>query len=85
MTMYTNTAYIFTVKAVDAAGNVSTASNPLNVTTPTAPTTYPTWNASTIYVGGNKVTYNGVNYEAKWWTLGQAPGSAGADEWEITP
>ncbi|OAB48613.1 lytic polysaccharide monooxygenase [Paenibacillus antarcticus] len=80
-----NTAYTFTVKAVDAAGNVSAASNTLNVTTPAAPTTYPAWNSSTAYVGGNKVTYNGVNYEAKWWTQGQAPGSAGADVWKLIP
>ncbi|OAB46182.1 lytic polysaccharide monooxygenase [Paenibacillus glacialis] len=80
-----NTAYTFTVKAVDAAGNISAASNTLNVTTPAAPTTYPTWSSSTVYVGGNKVTHNGVNYEAKWWTLGQAPGSAGADVWKLIP
>ncbi|MDQ0088693.1 chitin-binding protein [Paenibacillus anaericanus] len=80
-----STAYAFTVKAVDAAGNVSTASNTLNVTTPAAPTTYTAWNVSTVYVGGNKVTHNGVNYEAKWWTLGETPGSTGADVWKVIP
>ncbi|GGH19310.1 lytic polysaccharide monooxygenase [Paenibacillus segetis] len=80
-----STAYSFTVKAVDAAGNVSAASNTLNVTTPAAPTTYPAWSASTVYVGGNKVTHNGVNYEAKWWTLGETPGSSGADVWKVIP
>ena len=33
-----NTAYTFTVKAKDAAGNVSVASNTLNMTTPACPT-----------------------------------------------
>ncbi|MEK4510660.1 fibronectin type III domain-containing protein [Paenibacillus sp. FSL K6-2524] len=80
-----STAYAFTVKAVDAAGNVSIASNTLNVTTPAAPTTYTAWNVSTVYVGGNKVTHNGVNYEAKWWTLGETPGSTGADVWKVIP
>ncbi len=31
------------------------------------------WFASTIYVGGTKVKYNGVEYEAKWWTKGDNP------------
>ncbi|MFC7682133.1 lytic polysaccharide monooxygenase [Paenibacillus sp. GCM10028914] len=71
-----NTAYDFTVKAIDAAGNVSSASNVVTVTTSNAAATYPDWNAATSYVGGSKVTYNGVNYEAKWWTLGETPGEA---------
>ncbi len=79
-----NTAYAFTVKAVDAAGNVSAASNVTNVTTPAAPATFPAWNASTAYVGGSKVTHNGVNYEAKWWTQGQTP-SATSDVWKVIP
>lgn len=78
-----STAYTFTVKAVDAAGNVSAASNSLSVTTTAAPTTYPAWSATTVYVGGNKVTHNGVNYEAKWWTLGETPGNA--DVWKVIP
>lgn len=78
-----NTAYSFTVKAVDAAGNVSAASNAVNVTTPSAPVTYPAWSATTTYNGGNKVTHNGVNYEAKWWTLGETPGNS--DVWKVIP
>ncbi|GAF09181.1 chitin binding protein [Paenibacillus pini JCM 16418] len=78
-----NTAYSFTVKAVDAAGNVSAASNVVNVTTPSAPAAYPAWNASTSYVGGSKVSYNNVNYEAKWWTQGETPGNA--DVWKVLP
>lgn len=80
-----NTSYSFTVKAIDAAGNVSSASNVLNVTTPSAPTTYPSWSATTVYVAGNKVTHNGVNYEAKWWTQGETPGSSGTDVWKVIP
>lgn len=80
-----NTAYAFTVKAVDSSGNVSATSNTVNVTTPAAPITYTAWNSSTVYVSGNKVTHNGVNYEAKWWTQGEIPGSAGADVWKLIP
>ncbi|MDK8180339.1 lytic polysaccharide monooxygenase [Paenibacillus sp. UMB4589-SE434] len=78
-----NTLYTFSVKAIDAAGNVSPASNVLNVTTPPAPTTYPAWSAAAVYVAGNKVTHNGVNYEAKWWTQGETPGTSGADVWKV--
>ena len=34
------------------------------------------WSASKTYVGGDKVTHNGQLYEAKWWTLGEEPGTA---------
>ncbi|KAI0360781.1 hypothetical protein OH77DRAFT_1517210 [Trametes cingulata] len=32
------------------------------------------WNAGTTYVGGNKVTYNGHLWTAKWWTYNDTPG-----------
>jgi hypothetical protein len=50
-----------------------------------------TWNAGRVYVGGDRVSYQGVEYEAKWWTRSDAPGasavwqrltpSAGPTEW----
>jgi len=80
-----DTFYQFTVKAVDAAGNVSAASNVLTASTPPAPTTYPAWNSSTAYLGGTKVTHNGSNYEAKWWTQGETPGAPGVDVWKLIP
>ncbi|GKU79106.1 lytic polysaccharide monooxygenase [Paenibacillus sp. L3-i20] len=80
-----NTAYSFTVKALDHAGNVSAASNVLNVTTPAAPVGYPAWSATTTYVAGNKVTHNNVNYEAKWWTLNETPGTSTATVWKVIP
>ncbi|MFD0587458.1 lytic polysaccharide monooxygenase [Paenibacillus sp. GCM10027627] len=80
-----NTAYTFTVKAIDAAGNVSAASNSIPATTAQTPTTYPTWSASAVYVQGSKVTYNGVNYEAKWWTQGETPSSSGTGAWKVIP
>ena len=35
-----------------------------------------------LYVGGDKVTYNGVEYTAKWWTQGERPDLGGP--WEAT-
>ncbi|ESK85470.1 glycoside hydrolase family 18 protein [Moniliophthora roreri MCA 2997] len=37
------------------------------------------WNSATAYVGGQKVTYNGRLYTAKWWTQNETPGKA--DVW----
>ncbi|REF94104.1 chitinase [Asanoa ferruginea] len=31
------------------------------------------WQASTVYWGGNQASRNGRNYQAKWWTQGEAP------------
>ena len=34
---------------------------------------WPAWNASTAYTGGAQVSYNGVNYQAAYWTQGDQP------------
>ncbi|GCF10000.1 chitinase [Dictyobacter arantiisoli] len=34
------------------------------------------WNSSIAYVGGNKVTYHGSLWQAKWWTEADVPGGA---------
>ncbi|WP_068774788.1 lytic polysaccharide monooxygenase [Paenibacillus sp. FJAT-26967] len=72
-----NTTYSYTVKAVDNAGTKSIASSALSVKTAGSSSAFPAWNATTAYVGGSKVTHNGVSYQAKWWTQGETPGSAG--------
>ncbi len=41
--------------------------------TPTGIGDYPTWNSTAVYISGNRVVYNGIIYEAKWWTQGEAP------------
>ncbi|WP_148716954.1 carbohydrate-binding protein [Chitinolyticbacter meiyuanensis] len=53
------------------------------VATPTpAPTTcYAAWAAGNVYTGGQRVTHNGVNYEAKWWTQGDNPAQSG--DWGV--
>jgi len=83
-----NTTYTFTVKAKDAAGNVSAASAPLTVKTAagggdgdTTGCSDPAWTASGVYTGGQRVVYNGVIYEAKWWTQGDRPDQSG--EWGV--
>ena len=36
----------------------------------------PAWVSTTAYIGGNKVSYNGVNYTANWWTQGNNPATS---------
>jgi chitinase len=44
--------------------------------TPTlSPGTYPEWSATGVYVAGSRVLYQGVGYEAKYWTQGNVPGA----------
>lgn len=63
-TSYTNTgltagtSYTYTIIAVNSSGSKSSASSPLTVSTSGNATTYPAWSATTVYVGGNKVTHN---------------------------
>ncbi|GIG62690.1 chitinase [Longispora fulva] len=37
------------------------------------------WSSGAVYVGGNQASYNSHNWQAKWWTQGETPGSA--DVW----
>jgi chitodextrinase len=80
MTMFTDTGltagsdYSYTVKAVDLAGNVSAASNVLDVSTQAAlepqpapepaPTPGGTWDPRGSYAAGDTVTYGGQIYRA---------------------
>lgn len=74
-----STAYTFTVKAYDAAGNVSAASAPLSVTTDAASVcSVQAWSADIAYTGGQRVSYGGSEYEAKWWTRGDRPDLSGS-------
>ncbi|MER7672889.1 carbohydrate-binding protein [Kitasatospora sp. NPDC096128] len=43
--------------------------------------TAPAWSASTTYTAGAKVSYNGHNYHAKWWTLNEVPSASG--QWGV--
>ncbi|MDR6552401.1 lytic polysaccharide monooxygenase [Paenibacillus qinlingensis] len=79
-----STAYAYTVIALDAANNRSTASASLTVTTKSATVTPPvqgtTWDSAKIYLAGDKVTFNGIEYAAGWWTKGEQPDTS--DVWK---
>ncbi len=77
-----NTAYTFAIAAKDAAGNVSPAAT-IQVTTDanSGGVCAPAWDAAAVYTGGNRVTYSGKVYEAKWWTKGDRPDQGG--DWGV--
>ncbi|MQY16579.1 hypothetical protein SRB5_67800 [Streptomyces sp. RB5] len=43
--------------------------------------TAPAWDRTKVYVGGNQVSHKGHAWKAKWWTLGEEPGTTG--EWGV--
>lgn len=41
----------------------------------------PAWDASTIYLGGDKTSQLGMEYSANWWTQGESPADSG--QWGV--
>ncbi|WP_343074361.1 carbohydrate-binding protein [Phytoactinopolyspora limicola] len=41
----------------------------------------PAWSSGTVYLGGDTVSHQGVEYRARWWTQGEEPGTGG--EWGV--
>ncbi|MDH2888530.1 MULTISPECIES: lytic polysaccharide monooxygenase [Bacillus cereus group] len=80
------TLYTYEVRAVDVAGNISEASNTLQVRTKgneqkKEVTGLTTWEQQKVYQAGNRVLFNGYEYEAKWWTQGNQPDIS--DAWKL--
>ena len=44
---------------------------------------YPAWDPDKVYTGGEKVSYDGSVWKAKWWTQGDKPGSSQWGPWEL--
>ena len=43
------------------------------------PGTYPDWDGESAYDTGSRVLFNGVPYQAQWWTKGQSPAAASSN------
>jgi chitin-binding protein len=67
VTVQASTTYIYYVRAVDAAGNVSDKSSSFTVITLEKPVLpeVAAWNATGLYIVGTKVEYKGNLYEAR--------------------
>ncbi|WP_018933926.1 lytic polysaccharide monooxygenase [Gracilibacillus lacisalsi] len=48
---------------------------------PEEPGDTPEWDPNAVYLNGDRVSYNGNVYQAKWWTQGDTPGES--DVWEL--
>ena len=70
------TEYNVEVVAVDPSGNRSDTARATFMTLDTSAENN-TWQKDKVYVQGDRVTFNGVNYEAKWWNTGQLPDQSG--------
>ncbi|WP_051279361.1 carbohydrate-binding protein [Chitinilyticum aquatile] len=56
---------------------------PTPTTAPTQAPASPSWEKGIAYTGGQRVSYNGQLYEAKWWTQGDVPGSSEWGPWKL--
>ncbi|MEQ2353917.1 glycosyl hydrolase family 18 protein [Pseudoalteromonas piscicida] len=65
---------------VTVSDGVNAVDTTFNVTIKDGGAQYPTWDRSTVYVGGDRVIHNSNVFEAKWWTQGEEPGTA--DVWK---
>ncbi|MFC8455228.1 chitinase [Kitasatospora sp. NPDC057223] len=79
----------YTVKFAGATPPTSpspTATATTSATATASPTTpgsctAPAWSATATYLANAKVSYNGRNYHAKWWTLNEIPTASG--QWGV--
>ena len=71
--------YKVTVRAVDTSGNESDEVSQSFVTKENNPETIPQWDPNKIYLGGEKVIFEGKEYVANYWTQNDRPSESG--EW----
>jgi chitinase len=73
----TQNAYDFT-KYDDQFAQWAPTTPPATPPPPNAGGCAAAWNATTVYTGGNEVSYNGHNWTAQYWTEGNTPGTSGS-------
>ncbi len=44
-----------------------------------APGTYREWDGTGVYEAGTRVLFEGIAFEAKWWTQGDSPGASSTE------
>ncbi len=78
-------SYIITLDVTDTAGQTGSTAQSVTVGS-VCPNvvvgSYTTWSASANYALGDRVSYNGKNYEATWWSTGAKP-STYTNVWKV--
>jgi len=75
-TVVVGNEYEYTVTTIDNIDTETAPSSPLFVSMIDEEDDISEWDAGKAYVGGEKVTYEGKQYEALWWTQGETPGES---------
>lgn len=75
---YTNAgSYTVTLTVTDTKGQTGSTASSVTIAgdpcTSSSNATYPAWSATTSYATGDKVSHQGTNYEATWWSTGATP------------
>jgi len=70
--------YTVTLTVTDTSGQTNATSSNVTIGIDECPTltsgeSYPAWSASSSYALGDKVSFQGENYEAIWWSTGASP------------
>ncbi|MBL4998668.1 chitinase [Enterococcus xinjiangensis] len=74
-----NTTYTVELTAEDRSGNISDKTTLTFTTLADNESEYPVWNPEKVYMAGDRVVYEGIIYEAKYWTQNNNPSESG--EW----
>ncbi|WP_440056621.1 trypsin-like serine protease (plasmid) [Pseudoalteromonas sp. T1lg65] len=67
--------YTISLTVTDDKGQTNTASQSVRVGTTGG--CAPSWSATEVYLQGDKVSQNGIVYQAQWWTQGDSPAESG--------
>lgn len=71
---------IITPQAVENAATALESAAQGLVLKPVVPQS-PAWDSTKVYNSGDRVSYNGAEYLAQWWTQGEKPGSTATGSW----
>lgn len=74
--IYDTANAFYNIIDVDFGGNSNEPDDP-----PVNSDEMPAWDSAKVYVSGDKVSYNGAIYQAKWWTKNEKPDQS--QVWEL--
>jgi len=76
------------IPSIDTSSNSSTSVSSTSVSSTSSSSSTSSaekWDNKSVYTLKDRVLYNGVRYEAKWWTKGNVPGTEQYGPWKKLP